>query len=173
MMLAYRFLLKLLFFAVLAIVTTSCCGTAAAQSGTVPTAELEAGEPQTDLPREELRIAMYRLDVQIASTSQEREIGLMFRKTMAPYEGMLFIFEQPSMQCFWMKNTLLPLTAAFVADDGTIVNLVDMDPLTTNSHCSKKPVRYVLEMGQGWFAKRGIVAGTKIAGSMFMSRSKK
>jgi len=91
----------------------------------------------------------------------------MFRKEMPQQEGMLFVFEEPSLQCFWMKNTLLPLTAAFVADDGTIVNLADMKPQTTNSHCSTKPVRYVLEMNQGWFAKKGIKAGARLAGAPF------
>jgi uncharacterized protein len=66
-----------------------------------------------------------------------------------------------------MKNTLLPLTAAFVADDGTIVNLVDMKPQTTDAHCSAKPVRYVLEMNQGWFKKKNIQAGSKLAGKPF------
>jgi hypothetical protein len=83
---------------------------------------------------------------------------------MPQNEGMLFIFEQPSVQCFWMKNTLLPLTAAFVTDDGSIVNLADMKPQTTDSHCSAKPVRYVLEMNQGWFARRGLSAGARLAG---------
>jgi hypothetical protein len=91
----------------------------------------------------------------------------MFRKTMPQHEGMLFVFDQPSKQCFWMKNTVLPLSAAFVADDGTIVNLVDMKPLSLESHCSEKPVRYVLEMNVGWFAKKGISAGTKLQGSAF------
>jgi hypothetical protein len=93
--------------------------------------------------------------------------GLMFRKEMPQHEGMLFVFDQPSVQCFWMKNTLLPLTAAFVADDGTIVNLADMKPQTEDSHCSAKPVRFVLEMNQGWFAKKGIKAGTKLSGPPF------
>jgi uncharacterized membrane protein (UPF0127 family) len=88
----------------------------------------------------------------------------MFRKEMPQQEGMLFVFEAPGVQCFWMRNTILPLTAAFVADDGTIVNLADMKPMTEDSHCSAKPVRYVLEMNQGWFAKRGIKAGTKLGG---------
>jgi uncharacterized membrane protein (UPF0127 family) len=66
-----------------------------------------------------------------------------------------------------MMNTLLPLTAAFVADDGTIVNLVDMKPRTTDSHCSVRPVRFVLEMNQGWFAKRTIKAGDRLSGEMF------
>ncbi|HXE49050.1 MAG TPA: DUF192 domain-containing protein, partial [Ramlibacter sp.] len=96
--------------------------------------------------------------------------GLMFRREMPQHEGMLFAFEQPSVQCFWMKNTLLPLTAAFVADDGTVVNLADMKPQTTDSHCSDKPVRYVLEMNQGWFAKKGIKPGMKLAGEPFNRR---
>ena len=112
--------------------------------------------PQMLLPRTQLRAGMHLLDVQLAQTPQERQIGLMFRKDMPQHEGMLFVFEQPSTQCFWMRNTLIALTAAFVADDGTIVNLADMKPQTDDSHCSLKPVRYVLEMNQGWFARRSI-----------------
>jgi len=126
-----------------------------------------AQEPQTTLPHVALSAGMHRIDVQVASQPDERMVGLMFRKEMPPHEGMLFVFEQPSMQCFWMQNTLLPLTAAFVADDGAIVNLVDMKPLTTDSHCSAKPVRYVLEMNQGWFAKKGIKAGFRLTGAPF------
>ena len=118
-----------------------------------------AQEAQTNLPRVALSAGMHRIDAQLAHTPAQREIGLMFRKEMPQHEGMLFAFEQPSVQCFWMKNTLLPLTAAFVADDGTIVNLADMKPQTLDSHCSDKPVRYVLEMNQGWFAKKGIKPG--------------
>ncbi len=121
-------------------------------------------EPQTDLQRLKLGAGMHRIDAQVALTPDQRQIGLMWRKSMPTNEGMLFIFEQPSQQCFWMKNTLLPLTAAFVADDGTIVNLADMKPQTTEPHCSKQPVRYVLEMNKGWFAKKGIQAGAKLTG---------
>ncbi|WPB58227.1 DUF192 domain-containing protein [Xylophilus sp. GOD-11R] len=123
--------------------------------------------PQTDLPRVVMTIGMYRIDAQVAATPQAREIGLMFRREMPQAEGMLFAFSVPAVQCFWMKNTLLPLTAAFVADDGTIVNLADMKPETTDSHCSTKPVRYVLEMNQGWFAHRGFKAGSKLGGAPF------
>eukprot|EP01030_Chromulinospumella_sphaerica_P001108 gene1108-1083_t len=91
----------------------------------------------------------------------------MSRKDMPQHEGMLFVFEQPAMQCFWMRNTLIPLTAAFVEDDGTIVNLADMKPQSDDSHCSAKPVRFVLEMNAGWFAKRQIKAGYKIRGDVF------
>jgi len=126
--------------------------------------------PQLHLPRITLSAGMHLIQAQVAATNEQRATGLMFRKEMPASEGMLFVFEQPSSQCFWMKNTLLPLTAAFVADDGTIVNLADMKPQTTNAHCSAKPVRYVLEMNQGWFAKRGIKAGSKLGGQPFERR---
>lgn len=131
----------------------ACTGLAGAQEA-----------PQMDLKRTSLAIGMHRIDAQLALTPEQKQIGLMWRKKMPAHEGMLFVFDQPSQQCFWMKNTLIPLTAAFVADDGTIVNLVDMQPQTLNPHCSAKPVRYVLEMNVGWFAKKNIKAGSKISG---------
>lgn len=124
-------------------------------------------QPQTQLPRTRLSVGIHQIDAQLASTPEQREIGLMFRKEMPQHEGMLFVFENPSRLCFWMKNTLLPLTAAFVADDGTVVNLENMKPQTTDSHCSSKPVRFVLEMNQGWFTKRGVKPGSKISGQPF------
>ncbi len=123
-----------------------------------------ANSPQTDLPRIAMGAGIHRIDAQVAATPTQRQIGLMWRKEMPQNEGMLFIFEQPTVQCFWMMNTLLPLTAAFIADDGTIVNLADMKPQTTDSHCSTKPVRYVLEMNQGWFVKKGLAAGARMTG---------
>lgn len=123
--------------------------------------------PQLGLQRVDISAGMHRIDAQVAVSPQERQTGLMHRKDMPQQEGMLFVFEQPAVQCFWMKNTLLPLTAAFVADDGTIVNLVDMKPQSLDSHCSAKPVRYVLEMNQGWFAKRGLKAGFRLKGTPF------
>jgi uncharacterized membrane protein (UPF0127 family) len=124
---------------------------------------------QMDLQRSTLSAGMHQIEVQLATTPAQRQTGLMFRKEMPQGEGMLFIFEEPAQQCFWMKNTLLPLTAAFVADDGTIVNLADMKPQTTDSHCSQKPVRYVLEMNVGWFAKKGIKAGSRLRGPVFQA----
>ena len=127
------------------------------------------GSPQLELPRVKLTADMYQIDVQVAKTPDQQEFGLMFRKQMPQHEGMLFIFDAPTTQCFWMKNTILPLTAAFIADDGTIVNLADMAPETTNSHCSARPVRFVLEMNQGWFAKRSIKAGFRLGGKPFQT----
>lgn len=139
---------------------------AAAAAALIAGAQAQEG-PQLNLQRMELTAGMHRIDAQVAATPQERQTGLMHRKEMPQHEGMLFVFEQPAQQCFWMKNTLLPLTAAFVDDDGTIVNLADMKPQTLDSHCSVKPVRYVLEMNQGWFAKKGIKAGAKLGGTPF------
>jgi uncharacterized membrane protein (UPF0127 family) len=125
------------------------------------------GTPQTQLPRVTLSAGMHLINAQVAATPEQRSIGLMHRQEMPTQEGMLFVFEQAGVQCFWMKNTLLPLPAAFVADDGTIVNLADMKPQTLDSHCSTQPVRFVLEMNQGWFAKRGIQAGARLGGAPF------
>jgi len=130
----------------------------------------KAQEPQTNLQRTAIQAGMFQIDAQIANTPQQRQIGLMFRKDMPTHEGMLFIFEEPQKLCFWMKNTLLPLTAAFVDDDGGIVNLVDMQPQSSDSHCSEKPVRYVLEMNQGWFAKKKIGKGYKLKSQIFSAK---
>ena len=126
-----------------------------------------AQEPQTNLQRVLLSAGMHQIDAQVAQTIEQRTTGLMHRKEMPQHEGMLFVFERPTIQCFWMKDTLLPLSVAFVADDGTIVNLADMKPLALDSHCSDKQVRFVLEMNQGWFAKKGVKPGTKLAGDPF------
>ncbi len=110
-----------------------------------------------------------KFDIEMADTEPRREHGLMFRKQMGAYEGMLFDFFREQPVAFWMKNTLIPLSVAFVADDGSVVNIEDMKPQTLDGHCSTKPVRYVLEMNVGWFAKRGIKAGSKLRGGPFGS----
>ena len=122
--------------------------------------------PQS-LPQVRLNAGIHNINAELAATPEQREIGLMFRSAMAPNDGMLFVFERPGQQCFWMKNTLLPLSIAFVADDGSIVNIDDMKPQTLDSHCSVQPVRYVLEMNKGWFAKKGIKAGSRLEGQPF------
>ena len=114
-----------------------------------------------------LNAGIHNITAQLARTPEQREIGLMFRASMEPNEGMLFAFDNPGQQCFWMKNTLIPLAIAFVADDGSIVNIDSMKPQTLDGHCSTKPVRFVLEMNEGWFAKRGIKAGSRLRGAPF------
>lgn len=133
-------------------------------------ATLAQDAPQLNLQRATITAGLFQINAQLAVTPEQRQIGLMFRTQMPQNEGMLFIFEQASEQCFWMKNTPLPLTAAFVGEDGTIVNLADMKPKSTDTHCSTKPVRYVLEMNQGWFAKKGIKAGARLSGTPFEAK---
>ena len=124
------------------------------------------GQPQR-LQAINLSAGMHNIRAELASTPEQRQKGLMYRRDLAQHEGMLFVFEEAQPQCFWMRNTPTPLTIAFVADDGSIINLADMKPFDDNSHCSAKPVRYVLEMNQGWFKKRGIQAGFKLIGAPF------
>lgn len=128
---------------------------------------LQAQETAQKLPSIPLHAGMYNINAEVAQTPEQRQIGLMHRKTMPATDGMLFVFEQPAVQCFWMKNTLLPLSIAFLADDGTVVNIADMKPMTLDSHCSQKPVRYALEMNQGWFARKGVKAGSRLHGKPF------
>lgn len=123
--------------------------------------------PQPRLPTVQLGAGIHNIVAEVASTPEQRQIGMMMRTQMAQHEGMLFVFEAPAKQCFWMRNTLLPLSIAFVADDGRIVNLSEMQPRSDDSHCSAKPVRYVLEMNRGWFDRRGIKAGDRLRGRVF------
>lgn len=117
-----------------------------------------------------LTVGFHLINAEVASTQEQRAIGLMHRPTMPANDGMLFVFERSGQQCFWMKNTLLPLSIAFLDDDGTVVNIEEMKPQSLDSHCSAKPVRFALEMNQGWFSKRAIKPGAKITGAPFGSR---
>ena len=120
--------------------------------------------PQAPLPTTQLSAGIHIIRAEVANTEATRRDGLMFRRELAGNDGMLFVFERPDVQCFWMRNTLLPLSIAFIADDGTIVNIEDMAPQTEDPHCAKKPVRYALEMAQGWFDQHGIKTGKKLDG---------
>jgi uncharacterized protein len=131
---------------------------------TIASLRVASAQPIAPLPVKQLNAGMHVIRAEVASNNETRSRGLMYRKELAPNGGMLFVFEQPAVQCFWMRNTLIPLSIAFMTDDGTITNIADMAPMTENSHCSSAPVRLALEMEQGWFAKRGITAGKKIGG---------
>ena len=130
----------------------------------LPAAVSQTASASPTLPVKTLTAGMHRIQAEVAATDASRSRGLMFRKELAPNHGMLFVFEQANVQCFWMRNTPLPLSIAFILADGTITYIADMAPMTETSHCSTAPVRYTLEMEQGWFAKRGITAGKKITG---------
>jgi uncharacterized membrane protein (UPF0127 family) len=124
------------------------------------------GQPQ-QLPTIALTAGFHRIVAMVADSPAERSHGLMWRREMGANEGMLFVFDTPTPQCFWMKNTLIPLAIAFLADDGTIVNIAEMKPQTTDSHCSARPVRFALEMNAGWFGRKGLKAGDRLAGAPF------
>jgi uncharacterized membrane protein (UPF0127 family) len=123
--------------------------------------------PQPKLRTIELSAGIHVIHAELAITPDQQATGMMFRREMGANDGMLFVNEDSGVRCFWMHNTLIPLTIAFIADDGTIVNLADMAARTDDSHCSAKPVRYALEMPLGWFAKRGLKAGIKLSGAPF------
>lgn len=120
--------------------------------------------PQPTLRTTKLSTGIHVITAEVAATPQSQMIGLMMRERLAPNHGMVFVFEDKSQHCFWMRNTLIPLSIAFIEDDGTIVNIADMAPKSEASTCPQRPVRYALEMDQGWFTKRGVTAGKKITG---------
>jgi uncharacterized membrane protein (UPF0127 family) len=130
---------------------------------------LAQNAPQPKLDTITLSAGMHNIRAEVARTPLQTQTGMMFRREMAQHEGMLFVFDGVERRCFWMKNTLLPLSIAFIADDGRIVSLADMQPQSEESHCSAEPVRFALEMNQGWFAKRGIKPGFKLKGPPFGS----
>jgi hypothetical protein len=119
---------------------------------------------QTALPEITLSIKGQKLTAEVASTDDARMTGLMHRRMMPENRGMLFVFPYAQPQSFWMMNTYIPLSIAFIDEQGVIVNIDDMKPLTTDPHPSTKPAKYALEMNKGWFAKRGIKAGARIDG---------
>ena len=115
-------------------------------------------------PTIELSAGMHRIEAEVASNNAERATGLMSRPSMPIHRGMLFVFPEAGVQCFWMKNTLIPLSIAFLDDSGVIVQIADMQPQSLDNHCSAKPVRFALEMNAGWFKSRGLAAGARING---------
>ncbi len=119
---------------------------------------------QQKFPVIPLTAGMHVIQAEIVANDRDRQRGLMFREKMGPNEGMVFVFDAPARVCMWMKNTPLPLSVAFIDESGSIVNIEDMKPQSTESHCAKKPVRYALEMNQGWFKKKNIKPGSSIRG---------
>jgi len=112
----------------------------------------------------QLVAGMYLIRAEVANTFDTRATGLMFRKSLAPNEGMLFVFPEAEMECMWMKNTLIPLSVAFIDASGAIVSISEMQPQTETTHCAARPAKYALEMNRGWFASKGLRAGTVIRG---------
>jgi len=132
-----------------ALVGLACAGVAQAQSS-MPLTELTAG--------------MYRIEAEVAATPDHRMLGLMKRRSMPANHGMLFIFTELQRHCMWMKNTLLPLSVAFLDEQGRILNIEDMKPQTEDNHCAAQPAAFALEMNHGWFRQKGIGPGVRIGG---------
>lgn len=126
-------------------------------------AQAEAASPNPKLPQIEIRAGMHLIKAEVADEPGTRMRGLMMRERLGTNEGMLFVFPDKAGHCFWMRNTLVPLSIAFLDDDGTIANIADMTPKSEQSHCPTRSVRYALEMEQGWFARRGIKPGARLA----------
>ena len=125
---------------------------------------LASTQAQAQMPRIELSASFHRIDAEVAADQQNRMQGLMNRRSMATNQGMLFVFTHPDRHCMWMRNTLLPLSVAFLDEQGRILNIEDMKPQTENNHCASSPARFALEMNQGWFASKGIKVGQRIGG---------
>jgi uncharacterized membrane protein (UPF0127 family) len=150
--------------ALAALAVTAACRSGSAGDGSRAAAG-PAGAPRVVLDSPSGRSAAVTVEVVRAPAELER--GLMFRERLAPDAGMLFVFPGTAVHTFWMKNTLIPLSVAFIADDGTVVNIDEMKPQTLNPHCSTQPVRFVREMNTGWFSKKGVKAGSKLSGEPF------
>ncbi len=123
-----------------------------------------ANAQQAQFTTTQLSAGMHLIKAEVAANNPERQQGLMFREKMANNAGMVFVFDNTTTQCMWMKNTLLPLSVAFLDAEGKIINIEDMAPQSLESHCSKKPAKYALEMNLGWFKQKNIKPGTAIGG---------
>ena len=116
------------------------------------------------LPVAELSAGMHLIHAEVADNMASRMQGLMHRRAMAQNAGMVFVFDENARHCMWMKNTLIPLSVAFIDESGAIINIADMQPHSEQSHCAARPARYALEMNRGWFAQRGIKPGLRLGG---------
>jgi uncharacterized membrane protein (UPF0127 family) len=125
---------------------------------------LAAAQALAQMPRMELSAGFYRIEAEVAADQANRMQGLMQRRSMAANQGMLFVFPQADRHCMWMRNTLLPLSVAFLDEQGRILNIEDMKPQTDTSHCAAGPARFALEMNLGWFSGKGLKAGQRING---------
>jgi len=137
---------------------------AAAFAASLPCAAQPAdGKPQS-LPISKIQVGTYPVSAEVAQTPDQRALGLMYRFSLPADHGMLFVFPEPQPLGFWMRNTYIPLSIAFIAPDGHIVNIEDMKPQSEETHWSRGPAMYALEMKKGWFAERGIGPGAVVKG---------
>ena len=123
-----------------------------------------SGTALAERPFVKLSTGMHLIRAEVADSMGTRMEGLMHRKSMPQGSGMVFVFEENAPHCMWMKNTLIPLSVAFIDESGAIINIADMTPHSEQSHCATRPARYALEMNKGWFAQRGIKPGARLGG---------
>ena len=109
-------------------------------------------------------VGAHPLNVEVAVSESQHMQGLMYRQKLGRNDGMLFIFDEPAYQSMWMKNTLIPLSVAFIDGDGRILNILDMEPQTLDTHTSAGPARYAIETNKGWFEDNGVKPGEKVTG---------
>ncbi|MGY6127432.1 DUF192 domain-containing protein (plasmid) [Paraburkholderia strydomiana] len=147
-------------FAAVSAVSFAALNAAPAHAQQMPAGAKQPGE----FPRAKLTAGMFVIDAAVAANDADREQGLMYRTNLAPNEGMLFVFNENAVHCFWMKNTLIPLSIAFIRADGTVTDIDEMQAETTNNHCPKNNGVYAFEMSKGWFTSKGIKPGMKIQG---------
>jgi len=125
---------------------------------------------RAQLPVVELSAGMYRIQAELAADDPSRMRGLMFRESLGPNQGMLFVFDETTTHCMWMKNTLIPLSVAFLDESARVINIAGMTPQSEEAHCATHPARYALEMTRGWFEERGIGRGAIIRGIVNAAR---
>jgi hypothetical protein len=133
---------------------------------------ISTAQVNKELPVVDLTIRSARLKAEIAADANTRTVGLMNRFSLKPDQGMLFVFASSEPLAFWMKNTFVPLSIAYIDSQGVIVNIVDMKPQDESTYASAAPAMFALEMKQGWFKERGIVAGDKVNGLEKAGRAK-
>ena len=119
---------------------------------------------ESTLKRQQFQVGAHRLDAELALTAEERQRGLMFRESLAENKGMMFQFSHADHYCMWMKNTLIPLSIAFIDEQGKIINIEEMQANSEQTTCAKSKARYALEMNSGWYSQRQIMVGQKVEG---------
>ena len=128
------------------------------------TPALPEGKPQTGLPTVSLKVGSQNVRAEVANTEATRQVGMMFRQKMGKQDGMLFVFPEVAYHAMWMRNTLIPLSVAYMNERGVIVSIHEMQALSEAVHQAAGPVRYALEMNAGWFGSNKINVGDTIKG---------
>jgi uncharacterized protein len=130
----------------------------------IAAASLVASADSVEFKTWQVKVGAHPLKVELAASEPQRTQGLMYRKKLGHEDGMLFVFDDVGYHSMWMKNTLIPLSVAFLGDDGRILNILDMEPQTLDTHSAAGPARYAIETNKGWFAEKKIKAGDKVTG---------